>query len=556
MRTGKGHADYNASHFLLKSVGAGSSVSRRSGSCKTRRYRTLAHTSRIDESLFGPSKLESRGSKGRPAREQARSAPVQRTKHAQTLRIITKDLIRELKIPSKDPSGMSIILPPIEVTRLTTSSRVLSKEEKEAMLESQQQRNEALMDAVEDRKAQIHQSNMSRRKNQALNELEVEARDRAQYLLEKANAMRMEQEEEVKQLNELILGAKCHAVREGQILERKQIKVELVEEERRLDAMMEQDRRKAIDTQEQIDALRKEQRIRGKQQIINQMDERRDEQMLREELKEQEAQQLLDILEKIQLEDLEALEKKKEQQSRLQEEIVRINTETIYAKEQKKEQERLADLKAMEYTQQKMEREAEYEEKQILIKKGKEKEVARLRALQERDRDYKADQDELRARRNREATEREWRKKQKEQAEKKLVEDAKLKRARLEQVVHKERLLAVEAGRERAEFERVLRAQQAAIAKQEEEEQRHRQKALSHADGVRQQVREREQLAVAKRREVYKEREELDEVGRQRRLRLDEIKDKKLKELKAAGLPEKYCNQVERKLRALPPLIQ
>jgi triphosphoribosyl-dephospho-CoA synthetase len=38
------------------------------------------------------------------------------------------------------------------------------------------------------------------------------------------------------------------------------------------------------------------------------------------------------------------------------------------------------------------EREAEHEEKQMLLKKGKEKEVARLRALQERDRDHKADQ--------------------------------------------------------------------------------------------------------------------------------------------------------------------
>ena len=48
------------------------------------------------------------------------------------------------------------------------------------------------------------------------------------------------------------------------------------------------------------------------------------------------------------------MEKKRAQQSLLQEEIERINTETIQAKEQKKEQEKLADLKAMEYTQQKM----------------------------------------------------------------------------------------------------------------------------------------------------------------------------------------------------------
>lgn len=53
--------------------------------------------------------------------------------------------------------------------------------------------------------------------------------------------------------------------------------------------------------------------------------------------------------------------------------------------------------------------------------------------------------------------EREWRQKEKVQLKKKDEEEARLKAARLEQVVHKEHLLSIEAGRERAEFERVLR---------------------------------------------------------------------------------------------------
>lgn len=49
----------------------------------------------------------------------------------------------------------------------------------------------------------MRQADLSRQKNQTLSDLEVEARDRAQYLLERANAMRMEQEDEVKKLNEV-----------------------------------------------------------------------------------------------------------------------------------------------------------------------------------------------------------------------------------------------------------------------------------------------------------------------------------------------------------------
>lgn len=52
---------------------------------------------------------------------------------------------------------------------------------------------------------------------------------------------------------------------------------------------------------------------------------------------------------------------------------------------------------------------------------------------------------------------REWRRKEKELAAKKVQEESKLREARLEQVRCKEHFLSIEAGREKAEFERVLK---------------------------------------------------------------------------------------------------
>lgn len=532
-----------------------SSSARMSGSSShSRRYRTRALKSHIDETLFGISKPKNSLKDGTDDR--AQSAPTEKKPKPETVRLITKDLIRDLRIPTKDPSGLSIILCPSEIERITAKSRVASKKDKEAIFESQRKEKEAVMDAAEERKARMRQADMSRQKNQTLSDLELEARDRAQYLLERANAMRMEQEDEVKKLNELILGAQCHAVRDAQIQEKQQILSELQEEERRLDAMMEVDRRRALDTQEKIDGLRKQQRIQGKMCILQQIEERMEDRMLQDELREQEGQQMLENLERMQMEELEALERKRDDQLRLQFEIMRINEESLLAKERKREEERLADLRAMEYTRQKMQREAEYEAEQRRIKREKEKEVARLRALQERDRDYKAEQDEIRARRNQEAAEREWRKKEKEQIQKKIEEEERLRAARLQQVTHKEHLLSIEAGRERAEFDRVLRVQLEAIEREREREGKHRQQVLRHAEGVRQQVREREMVAVAQRRELFHEGQRLDEEARQRRQRLNEIKDKKLQELRAAGLPEKYCSEVERKLHAIPTLAQ
>lgn len=66
-------------------------------------------------------------------------------------------------------------------------------------------------------------------------------------------------------------------------------------------------------------------------------------------------------------------------------------------------------------------------------------------------------QDALRAKRNQEVADREWRRKEKENAQKKMETEAKLRKSRLEQVAFKEHTLAVQVQRDRDEFERILR---------------------------------------------------------------------------------------------------
>lgn len=51
---------------------------------------------------------------------------------------------------------------------------------------------------------------------------------------------------QVKTANHLITSTKCHAIRDAQIVEKKQIMKELEDEERRLDQMMEDERRHAL----------------------------------------------------------------------------------------------------------------------------------------------------------------------------------------------------------------------------------------------------------------------------------------------------------------------
>lgn len=120
--------------------------------------------------------------------------------------------------------------------------------------------------------------------------------------------------------------------------------------------------------------------------------------------------------------------------------------------------------------------------------------------------------------------------------------------AREWQIKNKEQHLAVEAARERAEFERVLKAQLTRAEKERQEEVHKIDKRHRFADDLRNQIVQHEKQKVQERATFFDEGVRLDEQARLRRIRLDEIKNQKLNELRRAGVPEKYCADIERKV--------
>uniref|UniRef100_A0A8D0GTB1 Cilia- and flagella-associated protein 45 n=1 Tax=Sphenodon punctatus TaxID=8508 RepID=A0A8D0GTB1_SPHPU len=360
-------------------TGSLSASSNASSKSRTRtRYRTKALNSEVDESLFGIKLQFSRSDSPIVVLRDAET--VGRTfselgwgRKPETIRLITKDLIRDLVVPAVDPSGESLIMSPEDFERMKDASRVLSKEEQEAELAALKAEKEA--DAAQ-RKVSMKQKELVRKKNEKLSDLEEEAKERAQYLLERANQMRLEQEEEIKEMSELMLQAKCHAIRDAQILEKQLIGKELDEEEKRLAGMMEAARQEASKIQEELERKRKEELIKGRRHIQ----------------RDQEAQEILEYLEQLQLEDEQDMEHRHQEQLKIQAEIKRINDENQKRKDEQLEQEKLADMRVMEYQKQKMAREAEFEAEQERIRREKELETARLRALQERAQDHQAEQ--------------------------------------------------------------------------------------------------------------------------------------------------------------------
>ncbi|XP_012604641.1 cilia- and flagella-associated protein 45 isoform X2 [Microcebus murinus] len=543
----------------LSTTGILSSSSSASNRSRTRtRYRTKAISSEVDESLFGAMKPLGQGHSDSPIVLLRDKHTIGKTLSAlgldhkpETIQLITRDMVRELIVPKEDPSGESLIISPEEFERIKGASHVLTNEELEAREQAFKKEKEAIVDAVTTRKKIMKQKEMVWRKNKKLDDLEEVAKERAQSLLQRANNLRMEQEEELKHMNKVILNAKCHAIRDAQILEKRQIQKELDAEEKRLDQMMEVERQKSIQKQEEQDKKRREERIRGRRDIVEQMEKNKEERSLLAEQREQEKEQMLEYLEQLQEEDLRDMEQRHQQKLKMQAEIKRINDENQKQKAELLAQERLADQMVMEFTEKKMARETDFEAEQERIRKEKEKEITRLRALQEKAQDYQAEQDALRAKRNQEVADREWRRKEKENAQKKMEIEAKLRKSRLEQVAFKEHTLAVQVQRDRDEFERILRAQREQIERERLEEEKKATEYLQHANELRRQVRENQQKLVQNRITTFEEGQRLKEEAQKRRERIDDIKRKKLEELRATGLPEKYCIEAERKANLL-----
>ena len=87
---------------------------------------------------------------------------------------------------------------------------------------------------------------------------------------------------------QLILNAKCHAIRDAQLIEKVQIKKEQLEEEKRLDEMMEVERLKALNEYEEREKGAHFERLKGAKVIQLQITDNEQGRLLEEERKDQE----------------------------------------------------------------------------------------------------------------------------------------------------------------------------------------------------------------------------------------------------------------------------
>jgi len=387
----------------------------------------------------------------------------------------------------------------------------------------------------------------ARLKKEDKTEAEKEEEERNFQLLASAARRMDEQKDDVKHMSSMMQYAKCVTIRDAQILEKQQIQQQLAEEERRLDLMMDVERVKNIKLTQEQERQRAVERKQGAMVIIHQIAEREADRVRQQELREQEAKAMLERLQIAELREAEAQQRKKDAGRRLLQDVLSANEQQARAKLLKKQEALEEDMQIAEYVRQKELREQAAERDAARLRADKEKEIGRMRALQEKAQDRQSMIDELRAKRYQEQKDRQAREKQLEAARKKEQVLSELTQAREAQRQVEASRMAEQAMLEREEYYRVLefQKQQMEIDQQKHyEQQRQRNK---HREALMEQINEHEAAKTEARYKFLEDGQRTAAEMAAEHRRLNQLKQEKLDELGAVGVPEKYRAELAKK---------
>eukprot|EP00993_Chasmostoma_nieuportense_P000168 NODE_1153_length_1630_cov_41.399867_g1085_i0.p1 GENE.NODE_1153_length_1630_cov_41.399867_g1085_i0~~NODE_1153_length_1630_cov_41.399867_g1085_i0.p1 ORF type:complete len:490 (-),score=190.06 NODE_1153_length_1630_cov_41.399867_g1085_i0:69-1538(-) len=430
----------------------------------------------------------------------------------------------------------------IQSTDRQKQAKSMQVEDKQRMLELSQARKERIQ-AIDQERA---------RKGAQKAPEEIERDLAKQEEIKRSRRMMDEESDEVKFMNKVVLYSKCVTIRDAQIEEKQAISSEKKEEQKRLDMMMEMERLKALKMYEEREQKRIEDRRKGAAVIRAQMEEREQERLRQLELKQQEQEAMLRHIDKMKEEDRREAGRKREASKRLMEDVALANAEQIRLKTRQRDTEMEEERRITEYLREKERREQDMAEEQDRTRAEKEREIARLRSMQERAQDKQAELDALRAKRAQESYERDWRRKERQEAEHAQQINRELSYARSAQKMEKEALLAEQAMIENEEFERII-----AVQRLEDERERSRRvvekdRRSKHALELKDQINHMSEIKRRERREFVEEGNKLKKEREQEAEKLERIRAEKLHHLEEQGVPAKYRNELCRKRNTEP----
>ena len=333
------------------------------------------------------------------------------------VRVVTRDLVRSLIVPqdNHDQQPKPLILSRRDFEKIIKASQVMSPEEKANMRKQQEEEREAALKASEQRKADFDIA-ASFHTTPTETELDKENILRNHHIIERAQHLKLEQEPEVKKLNEMIIQAKCHAIRDIQLEDKERRLQEMAEADRAIEETIEEERKQA----ESMAASRSAKIVDFNKDYKDGLDRQKAENEAKKVLEWERHQKELEIRKKLEAEAKEN-EMKEQEEKRLKgilmkQQMIMDVEEARRKKEKQAEDERLNNLRIEKLQSSRRDAEIKREEEAKRIQKEKEREMLRMKKAVEQERELLLRREELRLARQQEEEDRAWRKRELEKA--------------------------------------------------------------------------------------------------------------------------------------------
>lgn len=514
----------------------------------------------IDHSLFGSSsknkKRAKASSNGNAGLDQGSavsdfysgggSAGQQRTRSQRTMRLVNQIGIRDLTIRNPDSSQpASLLMSMSEFQRIRENSRPLHETANALATTQRTQRREQMLQESEARRGEFEELD-KQRKLLAANEFDAEAKDRDAEVLVNARANMFESEEEVRQLKSKILQAKCMVIRDAQVDEKQELIQSKVEEESRLDSMMEKVRQEAMQFEVEREQYLKERYIEGRKGLEEQIESNKQNRYLEEELRERDAEEAREQHSRIVAEESEARRKRAEAVRERMGEAVELKEQAIRERQILEDAQAEEDLRRVELMKEQAEREREEHEVLMFKREDEARELAETLKAAKRSGDASAARDELVAKRQQIEKERTHRKTELLKAQQQQQQLQALRQGRAAQIAEARKQRELQGYMEKVEFDKVVQGQQelklhsASIANEAKE------RRVNNRQAVLEQIKIKERDARKSRATELEEGILIEQEALQRKERLKAIKEKMLLEAQDQGITDRYLNDVVR----------
>ncbi|XP_041978376.1 cilia- and flagella-associated protein 45-like [Aricia agestis] len=453
-------------------------------------------------------------------------------------------------IPKKERNYYPAIMHKSEYERLKKQAKIVTQEEQIEAIKAQEEAIQRAAKESEERKRKLKEYLRPQPGAEASGtaDPELEGPDQAAYTLSRAEILKADAMQGPKLCNRIILASKCHAIRDAQIVEKQIIKKELTEEEKRLDAIMEENRQAAVRRAEQEEKRQNELRLQNLAALKEQIKAHDTVKIMEAERIEEESIRVNQANIAMQIDEAQKLKEKQKRQAKLKEILDQGNAEILYYKQLQNEEDRIMDVRIKNFLQKKQEREAKNRAEAAAIKAAKQKGIDHIAKAQKAEQELKEELERIRNLKIQEDVEREYRRKERDAAIKRNLEMKRLHEARIQQINDIHRLIAREIAKDEQSFNNAAKQNEEFIRKEKEKEEKRRADIERHRQEIMKQINDKEKARSELREKVHNEGVALRmELEQQEKFERGVIKQK-VAEMRQQKVPEKYVKEVEQTL--------